>query len=413
MLFATLGITASALIAQEVPSATVATESFSDVERLESLLEINETERVIDETSALIASIESNRGYYSEELFSPLVILGDAEYQRGNYNAALDSWSRARQVNRQIYGLHNLEQADVLYKEADALFAQEEYADANAKHEHAFSMYLRKYGNEAVEILPGLNKLATWYLDTYNVYAARGLYEDVLTIARKNLPETDPEIISGLKNLARTYRMERFRPDFLPPVTLAFKALPYGASVSTAKYYPDVNNYAPGEQALKDVIKLQLQADDVTIEEFTASKLDLADWYLLFEKYQRATVVYTDVWNSLYGTTAEDYLRTQMGEPKRLYLPLPNDPMPRTFTPETTVMRGEIEVSFKVIPEGKTRKVKILRSDPGDILDIAVVTAVRNGRFRPAFQEGEAVATEDLVLVHKFNYTEEALAEAQ
>lgn len=398
-------------LAQDVSSSNSLSGSGDQVSRLEALLDIDEIDRVIDETNTLINTIQDTEGYYTEALFQPLVLLGDAEYKRGNYPGALDNWFRAREVSRQIYGLHNLDQTDVLYKEADALYAQEKYSEANDKHEQAFAMYLRVYGEDTVEILPGLDRLARWYLDTYNVYAARGLYKDMLKIARNNLSEFDPRIIQALKYLAKTYRMERFRPDFLPPVSAAFKALPYGASISTAKYYPDVNNYAPGERALMDVIKLQLKAGDVTTEQLTESKLDLADWYLLFEKHQRATVIYTDVWDSLHGTTAQGILESEMAEPKQLFFPLPNDPMPKIFSPDTTVLKGEIELTFSVIPNGKTRKVKIVRSDPGEVIDIAVVNALRSARFRPAFKDREAIQTDDMTYTHTFNFTEEALNE--
>ena len=258
-LFCVLGYVGSWSLAQDELNANALAERNDPISRLESLLGIDEVERVIDETNTLIETIEETEGYYTEALFQPLVLLGDAEFKRGNYLGALDSWYRAREVSRQIHGLHNLDQTDVLYKEADALYAQEKYSEANDKHEQAFAMYLRVHGEESVETLPGLDRLASWYLETYNVYAARGLYKDMLKIARSNLSEFDRRNIQALKNLAKTYRMERFRPEFLPPVSAAFKALPYGASISTAKYYPDVNNYAPGERALIDVIKLQLK----------------------------------------------------------------------------------------------------------------------------------------------------------
>ena len=408
-LFCVLGCIGSWSLAQDEPNTSALAENNDPISRLESLLDINEVERVIDETNNLIETIEDTEGYYTEALFQPLVLLGDAEFKRGNYIGALDSWYRAREVSRQIHGLHNLDQTDVLYKEADALYAQEKYSEANDKHEQAFAMYLRVHGEETVETLPGLDRLASWYLETYNVYAARGLYKDMLKIARSNLTEFDPRKIQALKNLAKTYRMERFRPEFLPPVSAAFKALPYGASISTAKYYPDINNYAPGERALIDVIKLQLNAGDTTIEELTESKLDLADWYLLFEKYQKATVIYKDVWDSLHGTTAQDLLEGEMSVPKQLFLPLPNDPMPKIFSSDTTVLRGQIDLTYSVIPEGKTRNVKIVRSDPGDVIDIAVVSALRKARFRPAFKDREAVQTDEMTYTHRFNFTEEAV----
>lgn len=408
-LICVLGCVGGWSLAQDEPNTSALAESNDPISRLETLLDIDEVERVIDETNSLIETIEDTEGYYTEALFQPLVLLGDAEFKRGNYHGALDSWYRAREVSRQIHGLHNLDQTDVLYKEADALYAQEKYSEANDKHEQAFAMYLRVHGEETVETLPGLDRLASWYLDTYNVYAARGLYKDMLKIARSNLTEFDPRTIQALKNLAKTYRMERFRPEFLPPVSAAFKALPYGASISTAKYYPDINNYAPGERALIDVIKLQLEAGDTTIEELTESKLDLADWYLLFEKYQKATVIYKDVWDSLHGTTAQDLLEGEMSAPKQLFLPLPNDPMPKIFSSDTTVLRGEIDLTYSVIPEGKTRDVKIVRSDPGDVIDIAVVSALRKARFRPAFKDREAVRTDGMTYTHRFNFTEEAV----
>ena len=53
-----------------------------------------------------------------------------------------------------------------------------------------------------------------------------------------------------------------------------------------------VNDFALGERALIDILKMLMTSENTAPKEIALAKMDLADWYLLFEVYDRAFVIY-------------------------------------------------------------------------------------------------------------------------
>ena len=70
------------------------------------------------------------------------------------------------------------------------------------------------------------------------------------------------------------------------------------------------------------------------------------------------------------------------------------------YTPDARVKRikGEVGVTFEVLPDGRTQNIRIVKSlDPG--LDQAVVEAATHWRFQPGTKSGTPVAVESSVTV--------------
>ena len=72
------------------------------------------------------------------------------------------------------------------------------------------------------------------------------------------------------------------------------------------------------------MINLHQENPDSTEVDIADGMLELADWYLLFEKYDRAFALYERVWQLL----EEDPARRDatFGAPTALYLPFPPNP---------------------------------------------------------------------------------------
>lgn len=373
---------------------------------IESMIETGEAENALGLIEEKISKVIADEGRNSERLVEPLVLKGDALRVLGYYAAALETYDDARAVQRRHFGLHDLNQVDILYKEAETYYEQQEYASANDRHEYAFSIYVRKFGTDSPQILPGLFRLADWYMHTDNIFTARGLYEKALT--EFSLEETDEvdNRIRALSGLAQTYQQERFRPPEFTAKTDKFTPRPYGTINHPEHYFPELNDFSKGEEALLELVRINIANENPTSPVLAGAKLKLADWYLLFEKYEKAAVVYKDIWDTLDGTPQFAFVEEHMTSPKILYKPLPDDPErpKRETTIPTIELEGRVEIELTVTERGKTRKIKQISSHPGQMLAKATRNTASNSIYRPAFIDGVATTTENVQFLHTFPY---------
>ena len=88
------------------------------------------------------------------------------------------------------HGLHTPEQIELVYRQADAHLALGEHRLANQRFEYAFDLMRRTHGEDDLETMPALFRLATWYEKNQFPVAARSLYEHALEIRRES-PELE------------------------------------------------------------------------------------------------------------------------------------------------------------------------------------------------------------------------------
>ena len=168
---------AHALVCLTCAVAPLAAAAEADPERAQSLVDAREFLLAIDAAESAIDTIERGSHRYDMALAEPLVALGDALAQVGESGGALGAYERAVQVMRVNRGLHHPDQVEVIYREAAVHAATGDYAAANARHEYAYDILLRSHGATSTELLPGMFTLADWYLTTYDIFSARGLFE--------------------------------------------------------------------------------------------------------------------------------------------------------------------------------------------------------------------------------------------
>lgn len=398
---ASLAVSLSGTVhAEEAPNSSDSSES------IESMIDTGEAENALLLIEEQISDLVVTDGRNSELLVEPLVLKGDALRVLGYYGAALETYDDARAIQRRHFGLHDLDQVDILYKEAETYYEQDQFMTANDRHEYAFSIYVRKYGTDSPEILPGLFRLADWYMDTDNIFTARGLYEKALTDFPLDESEETENRIRALSGLAQTYQQERFRPPEYTPKADKFTPRPYGSINHPEHYYPELNDFSKGEEALLELVRINIANEDQTSPVLADAKLKLADWYLLFEKYEKAAVVYKDIWETLAGTPQFAFVEEHMTSPQILYKPLPDDPQPpkRETTIPPIELEGRIEIELTVTERGKTKKIKQISSHPGQMLARATRHTASNSIYRPAFVDGVATITENVQFLHTFPY---------
>ena len=371
------------------------------IEDAAARVELAEYIEAINVVEAAIETIEQRASRYDLALVRPLVMLGDALAGVGDNEGAFGAYDRALHITRVNRGLHHPSQVQIVYREAKLLAKLDSRQTANSRHEYAYTVLLRAYGGNNPALLPGLFALADWYMTSYNIFSARALYEHAAILAGKQLRLDLTVRIRALRSLAATYRIERFPPFYTrrreerTTRIGSYAGFQYRTSNS-----PSVNSFARGERALIEVINIVQERDGGSGEEVAKAMLELADWFLMFEKHNRATSLYRRVWELMQSKP--DLRGRTFDAPTALYLALPRDPS----KPEdaTATQHGVVELSVDIDSQGFVSHIDVLRSEPKDLMDFKVRRALKRARYRPAFDGQQPLPTENVRITHTFVY---------
>lgn len=373
-------------------------EAFQDtaLARIELQLTSNEFDAAAADAQRLVRELERANTRYNLALARPLTLLGDARLGSGDGPGALEAYDRALHVVRVNRGLFDPTQVDIVYREAVAHATLGDGATANARHEYAYNVLVRAHGADHPNLVPGLLTLAEWYRAGYNIFSARNLFRRAAEIGQREFPPGDARTIRALRGVAATFRDERF-----PPVRKRRGRAPNRPNTASNRHGQfALNDFAPGERALIGVVNLLKERPDATDVDIAPAMLELADWYLLFDKHGRAVPLYQRVWQLM----EEDPQRRdeRFAAPSPLYLPLPLPPARPEKSPTATPTPGVVELAVTVTERGHVADLETLRSDPEGLMDFKVRRATRSARYRPTLTDAGPVRTEDVRVEYNF-----------
>jgi TonB family protein len=376
-------------------------------------LEMKEYADAVPLLESVVGDVERSTSRFDISLVAPLTMLGDAYSGEGKYKEALRAYERARHITRVNDGLHATQQIDLLYRESDAYVALGKPEKANDRQEYAFETLLQAYGPVSPELIPGLYHLGAWYERSSNVFGARTVYERAVEILERNNDHgsNNAELVTALRGLARSYKDERFPPHELPedrmPGAMASSSNPYsGGEPMGPGPAVVVNRFGPGEVALLQVVKLVSADPAATPLDVALAEIDLADWYLLFDKEARATPVYVHARQIMRERAAmtDDQIAVYFGKPTVLYRPVPDNPAAPPEPLRSNPKEGHVELSYTVTAQGQVDDLKTLSSEPEGMMDLKVRRGMRVARFRPRFEGDSPVISVNQIYRHTFTY---------
>lgn len=387
-----------------------ATESIEDIvaaadnDLLELELQIDAGEYVVPKAwlEARVAKIEKRSHRFDPRLVRPYTLLGDIASRQGDYRTALDHYGHAVHIQRVSQGLVSPGQLEIVHREADTYRKLGDVKSANEREEYAYYVLRRSYKPYDMKLLPGVYRLADWYAQTNNVFSARALYQHSFDILTANGRGNSLEAIPALEGVARSYRLERFPPYYQSSDPAAITP---GSALATSTQLDvpiSIGNFPQGERALQQIVQIHREngSDPVQLAE---AVLDLADWYLLFEKHGRAEPLYDYAYDLLDAQPDVDAV-AYFAEPRLLHYPAPGDPVNPASQPATPPQVGFVEVGYEVTPDGFARSLKTIESQPKNLMDFRVRKSLRASRFRPALIDGVPVASTDQTFRHEFAY---------
>lgn len=369
-------------------------------------LESNETLQAKTLLTDLIRERERSFDRYNPELIEPLLVLGDVMRAELDFTGALDSYTRAVHIERVNSGLISPDQLSGVYREAATLAEMGDLTSANDREEYAYITLLRYHGGASMELLPGLLRLADWYMASNNIFSARGLYKHGIGLVEEATSETDDALIPLLAGMAQTYVRQHFpienvRASDPNPVFDSFT----GVSSTSQSGGLSLSSYSLGEKSLQRIVNIERGREPIDVEALVTAELALADWHLMFlSSGRRWLPLYADAHKQLVDAGIEEP-NSRFATPTLLHRPpvlnpkAPEDPL---IEPE----QGLVDLVFKVNHRGRIvgSSLKTERSDPPGMLDFRVRRAINNAIYRPALVDGVPVAADNNRYVHEFTY---------
>jgi hypothetical protein len=368
-----------------------------------------------------IASLEEAGDFYSPAMAELAGELGNALQAEGEHRAALEAYDRSFQITRRQEGLFSAAQIEILEAMIKSQLALGDRETSDALHHSLFSMQQKVFAEKPVALAGAYLTAADWNLKYYvqvrqipvfggltdaqeaalaerlgeafmqyhqalwlfTTATADDLYEEKVAVERK---------IAAL-TLMVNRRYQRNMPDTL------IKLGQHSYHQSKRAHHPALLDH--GSAALQRAIEYSLAtAEPMLIAE---RELELADWYLLMDQQDEARTTYATAVALLRDAGVDEQQIAailESGQPVRdpetALLALANDETVDDFD-------GYVDVTFDLNRYGKASNARVLAGTSYDeAVEADLLRQIRDGRFRPGFDEGTPVDRADVTLRYYF-----------
>ncbi len=307
---------------------------------------------------------------------------------------------RAIDLSRNVDGLFNIQQLQILEPLIASYVALDLTAEAEKEQQYALRVAETAYGRMDQRMLKPLEQYGRWLEKLGRYTSARLLYARALTIAEQTGGRGTPLAVDPLLGIARSYRLE-----FVNGTEEAVPAQDNFGNASDLSPAPldGQRLNADGERALR----LALQALDrqKPIESCEARRDAHRAGRLVHERGRHQPRCRRVQGSVERARARRRYVRAVCAAPAGV--------SPTAVIDEALAAgagRAEehfVEARFTVTKDGKTDNVEVAESDASESLQKSVVSAMKKARYSPRFENGEPVETQAVT------YRERVLVKAE
>lgn len=361
------------------------------------LPDLKQSDPVTDYLNA-IDTAEAELSAYSMELSDLYLGLGKSHFSKQEYERARRAFQRGMQIERVNFGLNSLSQTPYLMSIAETESFLGNWDESQKALENIYFINTQAYGEKDPRMLPVLDELLDWYLDTYSERPRNSGYQNLVISERLGtrmysiLEEHDdlsnpdnPQIYRKLSHLhyfIANHIKEHGEPS---EAGISFNNASTVMSQDTSSH----KHYQRGKLALQKVVEsLELQADTTPADQANAIA-ELGDWYLVFGQRMSANKAYKLAYEALETSDQSEQLSESLfGQAKVIEFTALGIEKQETAD-------VDFEISIVISESGTPNDIEIL--NPPEELDKKVRRTIfkdiRAKRFRPKLVEGEATTS--------------------
>ncbi|BFM12130.1 hypothetical protein R50072_22830 [Simiduia litorea] len=362
-----------------------------------------------------IEDIESDYGAYDLQLSQHLFSLGEEYQNLGEHEEAIEVFTRAMHVQRINLGLYDMGQVPILENLIESQIALGEWESANERYQYLYWLHRRNYGSDDPRLLPIINKLSNWHLNAYalnisgglfyHLINAHNLYQIAADIVSNTYGKNDLRMIDPLKGLtASNYFLATYQIENQNKLSVANGSMPAKEDERARLQQYIMNSYNSGRSAINRMVTVYSNNPDAPPASELQAQVALGDWYLLFGKWHSAVEIYQNTYRKLAANDEhKPLLDTLFHQP----VPLPDLPLIDMGKKSTINTEHFVLAKFDVSAYGRATHIDIIDAFPEDNsrMQSRVRKALKQAKFRPRFNNGEAVDTEDIT--HRYLFSDE------
>ena len=342
--------------------------------------------------------LEASVGISSRRLIVPLAGLGAVHAALDQHALAAAYFSRALAVSRRAEGLFNLAQLPLIEQAADSLYALADYGGVERERIYALKIAEQNYGYGDERTLPAILKLATFYEDLREFNSARMMYLRARDVSMKESGGFNPAAIRSQIGIARTHRLQyTMDPESLAdqqPARDAVTGEVFGRNQRGARVSPPSMDRT-GLKAARDALDTLRAVQDPPPQLLLETLTELGDWYQATSRPALALPYYQEA-SALVDRNAEAGLVNGLASPRMVFYrpPLAASRGLSTATSQFRVRRTEFR--FRVSEDGEPQNIEVISTDMSEGQLAQSRRALSRAIYCPRFENGRAVASEDV-----------------
>ena len=362
-----------------------------------------------------IEDIEADFGAYDLQLSQHLTGLGEQYQNLGEHQEAIEVFTRAMHVQRINLGLYDMGQVPILENLIESQIALGEWESANERYQYLYWLHRRNYGSDDPRLLPIINKLSNWHLNAYalnisgglfyHLINAHNLYQIATDLVSNTYGQNDLRMIEPLKGLtASNYFLATYEAENRNKMSISNGSMPAKEDERARLQQYIMNSYNSGRAAINRMVTVYSNNPEAPPASELQAQVALGDWYLLFGKWHSAMEIYQDSYRKLAANdTHEPMLKALFQQP----VPLPDLPLIDVGKKSSINTEHFVLVKFDVSAYGRATNIDIIDAFPEDNnqMQSRVRRTLKQAKFRPRFENGEAVDTQGIT--HRYLFSDE------
>ncbi|MEJ2139465.1 MAG: tetratricopeptide repeat protein [Gammaproteobacteria bacterium] len=323
--------------------------------------------------------IEDAEGIVSPRLINPLMGLAAAHNALGDYDRGLTAYKRALRINHVELGLKNMEQMTIRDGITESYVGLGDMDEADFQQEAQVRIIRDKYGNDLEALLPATYKLAEWYRRSGQPEKESLLLQNAIRTVKQVSGDDSAKQIEALRGMASAYQ----RLD-MPAECL---------------------------RALKRALRISEETEPEDRLLTAEIQVEIGDFYNGFGDRREARDYYQRAWVILADENATDAQQRYFGAP----VIISSVDLPQVYPMNSKTSRlyledpdrfaeGQLLLRYNVDENGRVDDIKIVESNPPDLMDKRISYLLGRFLYRPRLVEGEPVLTANIDARHRFSY---------
>ncbi len=371
---------------------------------------------------------QEQRGAWDPTLAEELMAMGRMLQEQGDFDRALDTFTRAAHISRINHGLVSVEQIAPIESMVETYVAMNRWEEADRQQRYVFYVQSRAFEQNDPRLIPALDKLAQWNIMTFRqgiegepllkLLEAYRLYNAAAALVTVHFGFNDPRYVSYLKNMTQTaFRLALYGTQSeIDRVSIRNHSTMAGPSVLNTdngmiNNTTRISGFSEGEQALRSIYELYSSPRMRNLEGIEQRKAlalaELGDWYMVFNRRQSGFKTYREVYDILLENgvnEAEQFFEQLVALPG--FIVEDGAPPVQIDGSGQPLRQGYVDISLGVNQYGRSTNVKLLAIEPPDAsrVGLEVVRLARGMNFRPRLENRDPIEVNEARLRFPFWY---------